>query len=156
MSKRPAATTAKKRPPAKRPAAPPPPPPAPEPPTAPPTLKAAAVVQALEAVGMLVATGFSADATITGKSYQTASGIALTLIAFGAALGFAAIARGLSQVRPWSRTPSAITQVFAIALGIYIFDGPRPEWGIPTLLLAAAGIVLLMVPASFNALNRER
>ena len=74
MSKRPAATTAKKRPPArppaKRPAAPPPPVPEPVPTAVPATVKAAAVVQALEAVGMLVATGFSADATITGKSYQ--------------------------------------------------------------------------------------
>jgi peptidoglycan/LPS O-acetylase OafA/YrhL len=119
-------------------------------------VKAAAVVQAVEAVGMLVATGFSADATISGKSYQTGSGVALTLIAFGVALAFAAIARGLSKARPWSRTPSAMTQVFAIGLGVYVLDGSRPEWGVPALLLAVAGLVLLFAPASFKALNRDQ
>src|SRR5690349_15297481 len=60
-------------------------------PGAPPReLRLAAAVQALEAVGMLVAAGFAAVATAQGQSYERASGIALTLIAVGTAALFAA------------------------------------------------------------------
>jgi hypothetical protein len=119
------------------------------------TLRIAAVVQLVEAVGMLVATGFSASATIGGKSYQTGSGIALTLIAFGTALAFAAIARGIARANLWSRTPALLTQLFAVGAGIYLMDGHRLEWGIPTLILAGAGFVTLLAPESFKALNRS-
>lgn len=105
---------------------------------------------------MVVATAFSAVATVDGKSYQTGSGVALTLIAFGTALAMGLVARGLVRARPWSRTPSAMIQLFAIIAGVVLLDGHRPEWGVPTLLLAAAGLVTLFVPASFKALNRER
>lgn len=125
-------------------------------PVIPPTLRAAAAVQALEALGMVVATAFSAAATVTGKSYQTGSGIALTLIAFGTALALGLVARGLATARPWSRTPSVMVQLFAIIGGVVLLDGHRPEWGVPTLLLAAAGLVTIFTPASFKALNRER
>lgn len=125
-------------------------------PDIPPTLRAAAAIQALEALGMVVATAFSAVATVDGKSYQTGSGIALTLIALGTALVLGLVARGLVRARPWSRTPAAMIQVFAIIAGVLLMDGHRPEWGVPTLLLAAAGLVTLFVPASFKALNRER
>ena len=104
---------------------------------------------------MLVATGFSAAATIDGKSYQTGSGIALTLIAFGVAVAFAAIARGIARANLWSRTPALLTQLFAVGAGIYLMDGHRLEWGIPTLILAAAGFVTLLAPESFRALNRS-
>lgn len=105
---------------------------------------------------MVVATAFSAAATVSGKSYQTGSGVALTLIAFGTALVMLVVARGLARARPWSRTPSAMIQLFAIIAGVILMDGHRPEWGVPTLLLATAGLVTLFVPASFKALNRER
>ena len=120
----------------------------------PATLWAAAAVQGLEAVGMCVATALAAAATINGKSYQTASGIALTLIAFVTALALVAIAVGLARAKPWSRTPSAIVQVFTIGLGIYVLDGHRLEWGVPMLILAAAGLAALLAPASLKALNR--
>jgi hypothetical protein len=120
-----------------------------------PTLRIAAIVQLVEAVGMLVATGFSASATIDGKSYQTGSGVALTLIAFGTALAFAAIARGIARASLWTRTPALLTQLFAVGAGIYLMDGHRLEWGIPTLILAGAGFVTLLAPESFKALNRS-
>ena len=121
----------------------------------PQTLRIAAIVQLVEAVGMIVATAFSATATIDGKSYQTASGVALTLIAFGTALAFAAIARGIARANPWSRSPAMLTQLFAVGAGIYLMDGHRLEWAIPTLILAGAGFVTLLAPESFKALNRS-
>ena len=103
---------------------------------------------------MLLATAFSAAGTISGKSYQTASGVALTLIAFGTAVGLAAVARGLARARRWSRTPALLAQVFAGAYAFYLVGGHRADWGVPTLILAAAGLAALLAPASFKALNR--
>jgi hypothetical protein len=123
--------------------------------TKPATIRAAAVIQALEAVGMCVATAFSAAATIDGKSYQAGSGIALTLIAFGTAIGLAMVARGIARTRLWSRTPALLTQLFAGGYAFFLIQDHRPEWGVPTLILAIAGAAMLLAPASFKALNRQ-
>jgi len=117
-------------------------------------LRLAAAAQAAEAVGMAVAAVFAAVATADGKSYQLASGIALTLIAFGTAAGLAAFAVALDRARVWSRIPVAMTQVFVIIAGFTLLDGRRPEWGVPALLLAVGCLAGLLTPASLRALNR--
>jgi len=120
----------------------------------PAALLVAAAAQAIEAAGLCVAGVFAAVSTADGRSYQVASGIAVTLVAFGAAAGLAAIAVGLARARPWSRTPAAVTQLFVVIAGITLLNGNRPEWGVPALLLAAACLVGLLTPASLRALNR--
>jgi len=117
-------------------------------------LRLAAAGQAAEAVGMAVAAVFSAVSTADGKSYQVGSGIALTVIALGAAAALGALAVGLYRVRPWSRTPVVITQLFVIISGVTLLDGHRPEWGVPALALAAGCLAGLFTPASLRALNR--
>jgi hypothetical protein len=120
----------------------------------PAALHLAAAAQAVEAAGLAVAGVFAAVSTADGRSYQLASGIALTLIAFATAAGFAAIAVGLAQTRSWSRTPTAITQLFVIIAGITLLQGHRPEWGVPALVLAGLCVAGLVTPASLRALNR--
>ncbi len=117
-------------------------------------LRLAAGAQMIEAAGLCVAGVFAAIWTADGKSYQAASGVALTLIAFGAAAGIAAIAAALARARPWSRTPTAMIQLFVVIGGITLLDGQRPEWGVPALILAAACLAGLLTPASLRALNR--
>jgi ABC-type uncharacterized transport system permease subunit len=114
----------------------------------------AAAAQGTEAAGMCVAAAFSALSTADGKSYQVASGVALTLIALGLAAVFAAFAAGLVRAKPWTRTPVVMTQVFVGVAGIYLLDGHRLDWGVPALLLAAACLAGLFTPASLRALNR--
>src|ERR1017187_7841864 len=86
-------------------------------------LRLAAAAQAAEAVGMGVAAVFAAVSTADGQSYQQASGIALTLIAFGTAAALAALAVGLDRARPWSRTPVVMTQLFVGGAGMYLLIG---------------------------------
>jgi hypothetical protein len=117
-------------------------------------LRLAAAAQAAEAVGLAVAAVFAAVATADGKSYQAASGIALTLIAFGTAAGLAAFAVGLERARPWSRTPVVMTQLFVAGTGLYLLTGHRYGWGGPALLLALGCLASLFTPASLRALNR--
>jgi hypothetical protein len=120
-----------------------------------PLLRVAGAVLLAQAAGMLVAAGYAATATATGKSYQVASGIALTLIAFATAVGVAVVAKAIVKARLWSRTPALLIQLFAGGTGVFLLEGHRYDWGIPTLLLTAAGFIALFAPSSFNALKRE-
>jgi hypothetical protein len=118
----------------------------------PPSLLGAAAVQAADAVIVLVASVLAGVDTLAGQSYQEGSGIALTLIGIGTAVALAWVALGLSRARRWSRTPAALTQLFVGIVGIYLLQGHRYAWGIPSLLLACAGMALLLTPASLRAL----
>src|SRR5512142_1659627 len=117
-------------------------------------LRVAAAVQAVEAVGLLVAAGLAAVATADGKSYERSSGIALTLITVGTAALFAAFAAGLAKARPWTRTPVVMFQLAIGIWGVFLLTGHHYEWGAPMLLLAAATLVCVLTPASVRALNR--
>jgi hypothetical protein len=118
-------------------------------------LRVAAVAQAAEAIVLFVAAVFAAVGTADGKSYERASGIALTLIAVGTAAGLGAFAAGLARARPWTRTPVVMTQLFVGGAGIYLVDGHRLEWAIPALALAAICLAGIFAPASLRALNRS-
>jgi hypothetical protein len=115
-----------------------------------------AAAQIIEAVGLCVAGVFALVSTVDGRSYQLGSGIALTLIAFGTAAGLGVLSVGLAQARPWSRIPTAMTQLFVIIAGLTLLDGHRPEWGVPALVLAGVCLAGLLTPASLKALNRPR
>jgi hypothetical protein len=118
----------------------------------PPSLLGAAGVQAADALIVLAASVLAGVDTVAGKSYQRGSGIALTLIGLATAAALAWIALGLSRGRRWSRTPAALTQLFVGIVGIYLVQGHRYAWGIPSLVLAAAGFALLLMPATLRAL----
>ena len=109
-------------------------------------------MQAADALIVLAASVLAGVDTVAGQSYQRGSGIALTLIGLATAAALAWVAVGLSRGRRWSRTPAALTQLFVGIVGIYLVQGHRYAWGIPSLLLAAAGIALLLMPASLRAL----
>jgi len=122
----------------------------------PPSLLGAAAVQAADAVIVLVASVLAGVDTVAGRSYQEGSGIALTLIGIGTAVALAWVAVGLSRARRWSRTPTALTQLFVGIVSVYLLQGHRYAWGVPLLLLACAGMALLLVPASLRALAAPR
>ena len=124
-------------------------------PSRPPTITAAAVIEAMQALGVLLAAVLAAIATAQGKSYQTASGIAISAIGVGAAIGLGYVAFGLARTRRWSRTPALLTQLFTGIIGIYLVQGQRYDWGVPALVLCAAGFVLLLVPPSIRALTQS-
>ncbi|HEX9356936.1 MAG TPA: hypothetical protein VF933_24360 [Streptosporangiaceae bacterium] len=122
----------------------------------PPSLLGAAAVQATDALIVVAGSVLAAVDTIAGKSYQTGSGIALTLIGLATAAALAWVALGLAGARRWSRTPAALTQLFVGIVGIYLVQGHQYAWGIPALLLACAGLALVLAPASLRALARPQ
>ena len=88
-----------------------------------------------------------------GRSHTRASGIAITLLVLLVAAGLATVAVSLAKARPWSRVPSALTQVFIIIVGIALMGG-HPGWAGPALALAVICLAGLLTPASLRALNR--
>ncbi len=131
---------------------------APRPPAAgagvgrPGTVRLAAMVQAVEVAGILIASVLAGVDTASGKSYQTASGVALTIIGICAVIALGYVALGLSRGRRWSRTPALLTQLFTGIVGIYLVQGQRYPWGVPAIVLALAGFALLLAPPSVRAL----
>jgi hypothetical protein len=110
-------------------------------------------VQAAEAAGVLAAAAYAGVAAAQGRSYQSSSGIALTIIGAGTAALLALVVMGLARVRRWSRTPALLTQLFVGIVGIYLIQGHRYWLGIPALAMAVAGLALLLLPPSLRALT---
>jgi uncharacterized oligopeptide transporter (OPT) family protein len=118
-------------------------------------LRFAAAVQTVEAVGVFVAAILALVDTFTGHSSTTASGMGLALLTFITAALVAVIGWGIAQVRPWSRTPAVMTQITIAIVAIVLIQGGRYDWGVPGLVLAAAGLAGLLNPASMRALVRD-
>jgi hypothetical protein len=120
------------------------------------SVRAAAVAQAVEAVGVLAASVLAGIATANGHSYERASGIAITLIGIATAVALALVARALRDGRRWSRTPAFLTQLFTGIVAIYLIQSGRLDWGIPAIALAIAGLAALLTPASIEVLTPGR
>jgi hypothetical protein len=120
------------------------------------TVRGAAIVQAAEAVGILVASILAGIDAGNGRSYELASGIAITLIGVGTAVALGLVARGLRAGRRWSRTPAMLTQLFTGIVAIYLLQSGRLDWGIPAIVLAIAGFALLLAPDSIAVLTPGR
>ena len=121
----------------------------------PATLRAAAVVQAAESAMVLVATILVGIDTAAGRSYHQNSAIALTVIGVVCAAALALVAAGLARARRWSRTPALLTQLFVGIVGIYLLQSHRLDWGVVSVVLAAAGFAALLAPPSLRALAAQ-
>jgi hypothetical protein len=119
----------------------------------PPTMTAAALIEALEAVLILVAALLAGVATAEGHSYELSSGIAITIIGVATAAALGLVAAGLRRPRRWARTPALLTQLFVGIVGIYLVQGDRYDWGVPALVLAIGGFITLLAPPSTRALT---
>ena len=114
----------------------------------------AAAAQGLEAAGLLVVAAVNVSDLAGGQTDQRSNAVAFIGVEVIVAIGLAAIAAGIVRVRPWSRTPAMMTQVFAVIIGIVLLQAGRLGWGLPALVFAAAGFAGLFAPTSFRALSR--
>jgi hypothetical protein len=119
------------------------------------SVRLAALVVALEALG--VAAGAVVLLWLTFTSTARSEGAAVAYVVFAAlaavALGFCA--RGLWGVRSWSRGLVVALQLLLALLGYTTaFQGNQPALGIPMLALAAAELYLLATPEARLAFFR--
>jgi hypothetical protein len=116
----------------------------------------AAAAQAAEAVGLCVAVILNLIDSVSGDAWTTSNAIAFIAIEAVVAVGVGWTALGIARVRPWSRTPAVMTQVFTILIAFWLLGAHRYGWGIPALLFAIAALAGLSAPTSFRLLNRRR
>ena len=117
------------------------------------TLLLAVAAQILEAVGLLVAAVVTTVDAVSGHSYHQNSGIALTVLAYLAAIAVAFVAYGLHRASLWSRTPALFTQLFVGTTGIYLLEGHHLAYGLPALLVAIIGFLGICLPPSWQTLS---
>ncbi|MCZ0981224.1 hypothetical protein O1L60_25880 [Streptomyces diastatochromogenes] len=119
-------------------------------------LAAAAGVTLVEALGLLAGGLYMLVRTLVDGGDVT-SGVTggVTVIALG--LIPLAAARGLWTQRSWSRGPAVITQILALPVAWQMLqtDGVIP-YGIVLAALAVTGLVLLVNPATTEALGIRR
>ena len=111
--------------------------------------------QAAEAVGLCVAIVLNVIDSASGHAWTASNAIAFIVLEAIVAIGVAWIASGIARVRPWSRTPAVMTQVFTALIAIWLLQAHRYGWGVPALLLAVAGLAGLFAPSSLRALTHQ-
>jgi hypothetical protein len=120
-----------------------------------PMLLLAAVVQAAEAAALCVVIVLNLIDSASGDASTASNAIGFIVLEAVIAAGVAWIATGIARVRPWSRTPAVMTQVFTAMIAIWLLEAHRYAWGVPALLLAVAGLAGLLAPSSLRALARD-
>jgi 4-amino-4-deoxy-L-arabinose transferase-like glycosyltransferase len=120
----------------------------------PPMLLVASVVLAAEALALLAYTIVTVVAVATDQAYQVSNGVAQIILQLIMLAGLVLLSSGVAKLRPWTRTPSVMVQVLIGIVAIVLLQAHRYDWGLPTLLLAAAGLAGLLAPASLKALAR--
>jgi hypothetical protein len=119
-------------------------------------LAAAACVALVEALGLLAGGVYMlVRALLDGGDLTSGVTGGVTVIALG--MIPLAAARGLWRRRSWSRGPAVITQILALPVAWQMLqtDGVIPG-GIALAALAVTGLVLLLNPATTEALGIRR
>jgi hypothetical protein len=119
------------------------------------SVTAAAVVQALEGF-VLVAVGiYVAYETIVGQPRDLPSAIALAVITVLTGVLLVLVGRGLLRTRRWSRAPAVMTQLFTLIVAAPMVQAGRHVLGVPLIAVAVIGLLLLLAPATGQALAGE-
>lgn len=117
-------------------------------------LVVAAAALAVEAVALAAYTVYNVIDLATGGSRTVANGAALIVIQVIMLTGLVLLARGVINLRPWTRTPSVMIQVLVGVVGYALLEAHRYPWGSLALVLAVAGLAGLLTPSSLKALAR--
>ncbi|MCX5393106.1 hypothetical protein ABZY68_35720 [Streptomyces sp. NPDC006482] len=121
-------------------------------------LAAAAAVAGIEALGLVAGGVYMLVNSLTGETGDLTGALtgAVTLVALG--LIPLAAARGLWLRRAWSRGPAVITQILALPVAWQMLQANSAmiPAGIALGVLAVSGLVLLVNPATTEALGIRR
>lgn len=115
----------------------------------PPPVRAAAVLVALQAVGLLVLAGLT---LMSGLRNDARVGQLLAQFAYFVVLALlvGAVSAALLRGRRWGRTPAIVVQIVLLGIGFYLaVPSGRARWGIALMVLAVAiGALLVSRQAS--------
>ncbi|GAB1694232.1 hypothetical protein [Krasilnikovia sp. M28-CT-15] len=128
---------------------------APQPPrtSLPPTLAGAVGLLGLEAGGLGVLTAYLIVLDVTADKQSVTVAVALTAFAALGAAALGLLTRALARRSARARGPTVVVQLFLLATGGFLVQ-TGPTWlGALVLVLAAATIVLIVLPPSTRALG---
>lgn len=120
----------------------------------PPMLMVAAAALAAEAVALAAYTVDNVIELATGGTRTAANGAALIVIQVMILTGMLLMARGVLARRPWTRTPGVMVQLLTGVVGYILLEAHQYPWGAIALILAVAGLIGFLTPASLKALAR--
>lgn len=111
-------------------------------------------VLAVEAVGTAAIGLLALVASPLGGAVT--SGIAVAVFVLILAALLAAVAVGTVRARPWTRSATLVWQLIQALVGAYSLQGAGADvrFGVPTLVLAVGGLVLLFTRSVREATER--
>lgn len=115
----------------------------------------AAAIQALEGLVVMGAGAYVGWETVVGEPRELTSAVALAVTAVISGFLMVMVGRGLLRLDRWSRSPSAVTQIFVFIVAVPMVRGGEYATGVPLVAAAAVGLVLLLTPAAGRALAGE-
>ncbi|MQA88477.1 MAG: hypothetical protein GEV03_28645 [Streptosporangiales bacterium] len=119
---------------------------------APLTVLGAALVEMTEG-GVVACLGvFVAVSALLGAPDEATRALALAGIAAVGGVVMVLVGVALLRLRRWSRAPAVVTQMLALPVGVSMVQSAQAAIGIPLLVVAVGGLVLLFVPATGRAL----
>lgn len=112
-----------------------------------PVTRAAAVVLAAEAVGLLVLTAWQVLVLLGGDTTSVASSIALIVLTLVGALAVGAFAVAVMRDSGWARSGGTVVQLMTLAIAVSIVDSGSAHvlLGLGMGAVGAVGLVLLII-----------
>jgi len=124
-------------------------------PDVPKEIRQAAILIAIEALGLLGAAGVLLVKLITGHPTKVWGAVAEIGFAVAGAAVLALCARGIRALRPAARTPIVFIQLLSLPVAFDLaFQAGLVAYGGPILVIALAVLYLLFSPGSRLALDR--
>lgn len=105
-------------------------------------LVAVAVIELLEAAGILVAAGIAVSGG-PGRYPMTTFGVAGTFVIAAALLALVAV--GTLRRRPWSRTSGIVWQVVQAIVGLSVLQGQGGQIGVAAIIAVPAVVALVLL-----------
>jgi hypothetical protein len=118
--------------------------------------RCALAVFVVEAALVWLYVGFLGYADLTRPVGDSRRAALVTIYFAGCGLAFAAVGWGLYRRRSWARAPAIVLQLLLAALGYVMVSAGVPAVGVPVLVAALLGAVLLLTPAAREALTAKR
>lgn len=114
-------------------------------------------ILALEALAVLVVTGWEIVALITGDTDDPVSSIALIVLTAIGAVALVAFAVAVWRGHSWGRSGGIVSQLLILAVALGAITGPTPSvsTALVTAIPAAIGLVALVVAARTVAARRD-
>jgi hypothetical protein len=121
--------------------------------TTPGTLRWAIRLLLLQALGVAVVTCLVLYAAFTQKAQTLATGLSTVAVPLGLAVLLGLLAWQLNRRRSWARGAAIVLQLLIVLSGATLVTSGLAWAGVPVILVALVGAVLLLAPSSREALG---